>query len=191
MASTKQFHDLLNMTRRPILAALASALLLLAACSGQPGQPSSIMPAPSESSGVNAPTSTVTLTPRPDMTEGTPDMQIQLTAGETILRATLFDNETSRDFVSRLPLTLPLTDYAGTEKISDLPVQLSTSGAPAGADPEIGDITYYAPWGNLAIFYKDFGHSQGLIKLGHIDSGIDELAGISDGREVTIEVVVE
>jgi hypothetical protein len=107
----------------------------------------------------------------------------------TILRATMLDNETTRDFISLLPLTLPLTDYAGTEKTSDLPAQLSTSDAPAGTDPQIGDITYYAPWGNLAIFYNDFGYSQGLVKLGHIDSGIDELAGISDGREVTIEVV--
>jgi hypothetical protein len=116
-------------------------------------------------------------------------MQIQLTSGETILRATLFENETTRDFISHLPLTITLTDYAGTEKISDLPAPLSTSDAPAGADPEIGDITYYAPWGNLAIFYKNFGYSPGLVKLGHINSGIDELSGISNGREVTIEVV--
>lgn len=24
-------------------------------------------------------------------------------------------------------------------------------------------ITYYAPWGNLAIFYRDFGYSAGLV----------------------------
>jgi hypothetical protein len=116
-------------------------------------------------------------------------MQIQLTARETILRATMLDNGTTHDFISLLPLTRTLADYAGTEKISDLPAQLSTSGAPAGADPETGDITDYAPWGNLAIFYSDFGYSQGLVKLGHIDSGTDELAGMSDGHEVTIELV--
>jgi hypothetical protein len=32
----------------------------------------------------------------------------------------------------------------------------------------VGDITYYAPWGNLAIFYRDFGYSPGLVRLGHI-----------------------
>jgi hypothetical protein len=33
----------------------------------------------------------------------------------TAITATLVDNETSRDFVSLLPLTLTLTDYAATE----------------------------------------------------------------------------
>jgi hypothetical protein len=46
---------------------------------------------------------------------------------------------------------------------------------PPGSDPSIGDITYYAPWGNLAVFYKDFGYSQGLVKLGRIDSGVETL----------------
>jgi hypothetical protein len=50
-----------------------------------------------------------------------------------------------------------LKNYASTEKISYLARKLSTEGAPAGCDPDVGDITYYAPWGNLAIFYKDFG----------------------------------
>jgi hypothetical protein len=37
----------------------------------------------------------------------------------------------------------------------------------------VGDIAYYAPWGNLAIFYKDFGYSRGLVKLGRLDSSIE------------------
>jgi hypothetical protein len=43
------------------------------------------------------------------------------------------------------PLTLTLEDYASIEKISDLPERLSTEDAPAGIDPAVGDITYYAP----------------------------------------------
>ncbi|WP_370589969.1 cyclophilin-like fold protein [Undibacterium sp. 14-3-2] len=42
-----------------------------------------------------------------------------------------------------------------------------------GGEPAIGDITYYAPWGNLVIFYKDFAYSEGLIKLGKIDSDLE------------------
>ena len=58
----------------------------------------------------------------------------------------------ARDFISLLPLTLTLEDYAKTEKISDLPRTLTKERAPAGSDPSVGDITYYSPWGNLAIF---------------------------------------
>jgi len=42
---------------------------------------------------------------------------------------------------------------------------------PAGVKPTVGDISYYAPWGNIAIFYKDFSYSEGLVKIGHIDNG--------------------
>jgi hypothetical protein len=78
--------------------------------------------------------------------------------------------------VSLLPLSLTLKDYAATEKVSDLSKKLSTEGAPPGIDPSIGDIAYYAPWGNLAVFYRDFGYSNGLIKLGTIDSGIEAMS---------------
>jgi hypothetical protein len=89
--------------------------------------------------------------------------------------AVLADNESARDFASLLPLDLTLTDYAATEKISDLPRRLSTEGAPPGIDPAPGDLTYYSPWGNLAVFYEDFGYSSGLIRLGRIDSGLEAL----------------
>jgi hypothetical protein len=79
-------------------------------------------------------------------------------------------------------------DYAATEKISDLPRRLSTEGAPPGSDPSIGDITYYSPWGNLALFYKDFGYSKGLVKLGKIDSGVKSLNRHGPMR-ATIELI--
>ncbi|MEJ2635211.1 MAG: cyclophilin-like fold protein [Calditrichia bacterium] len=101
--------------------------------------------------------------------------KIKIIIGDTTLTATLYDNPTTRDFIPLLPLSLTLEDYAGTEKISDLPKRLSTEDAPSGFDPSVGDITYYAPWGNLAIFYKDFGYANGLINLGRIDMGIEEL----------------
>jgi hypothetical protein len=102
-------------------------------------------------------------------------MKIRLIVEGTSLIATLDDTEAARDFVSLLPLTLPLADYASTEKISDLPRSLSTTSAPAGAAASAGDIAYYAPWGNLALFYRDFGYSSGLVKLGRIDAGAEVL----------------
>jgi len=112
-------------------------------------------------------------------------MRIKISTGNAVLTATMLDNATSRDFMSLLPLKLTLKDYAGTEKISDLPRKLSTQGAPSGSDPSVGDITLYAPWGNLAIFYKDFGYASGLIILGKIDSGVEKLAQLNG--EVSIE----
>ena len=89
--------------------------------------------------------------------------------GGTPLAATLDDTETARDFASLLPLALTLDDYAATEKISDLPRRLTTAGAPVGAAASAGDISYYAPWGNLALFYRDSEFAGGLVRLGRID----------------------
>jgi hypothetical protein len=98
------------------------------------------------------------------------------------------DSKTTQDFIAMLPLTLTLEDYGGTEKISYLPGKLSTRGAPAGIDPAVGDITYYAPWGNLAIFHRDFVYSDGLVLLGRIDGGMTALS-LSGPINVTIELM--
>lgn len=102
-------------------------------------------------------------------------MRLYLDIEGTTLTATLDDSDSARDFASLLPLELTLKDFAATEKISDLPRRLSTEGAPEGYTPRAGDLTYYAPWGNLALFHKDFKHSAGLVKLGTLDGGVEIL----------------
>lgn len=113
-------------------------------------------------------------------------MKIRMKLNGKIIIATLADNASAREFLALLPLSLTLKDYASTEKISDLPKKLTTQGARAGIAPNVGDITYYAPWGNLAIFYRDFGYAAGLVKLGHIDAGVEALSA-SGPLHVTIE----
>src|SRR3954468_19561547 len=104
-----------------------------------------------------------------------------------IIPATLNDSEAAQDFASLLPLSLTLEDYNSTEKISDLPRRLSTDGAPPGFDPSVGDIAYYTPWGNLAIYYRDFEYSTGLVSLGVLASGADVFAS-SPSMQATFEL---
>lgn len=108
-----------------------------------------------------------------DTTPNPKDMKLKITIGDKTATAVLYDNPTSRDFAKRLPLTVKMDDYSNTEKIFYPEPKLSTEGAPAGFDPSIGDITVYGPWGNVALFYKDFGYSRGLISMGKITSGIE------------------
>jgi hypothetical protein len=114
-------------------------------------------------------------------------MKIHIDVEGATITAILDDSPAARDFASLLPLTLTLEDYHSTEKIGDLPRRLSVEGAPAGIDPSPGDITYYAPWGNLAIFYNDFGYSKGLVKLGAIVSG-GEALDVPGSLEATIRL---
>ena len=108
--------------------------------------------------------------------QGDETMRIEIEVGGTVVVAALDDSAAARDFAALLPLALTLEDYHATEKISLLPRKLSTDGAPAGYDPSPGDLAYYAPWGNLAIFYRDFGYSTGLVRLGTILADLEEFS---------------
>lgn len=52
-----------------------------------------------------------------------------------------------------------------------------------------GDLRLYAPWGSLCIFYRDFRNSTSLILLGHIDSGMDVVGGMTENFTVKMEAV--
>ena len=117
-------------------------------------------------------------------------MKITITVDGTHLRATLLDNPSAKDFASMLPLTLKLEDYGSNEKIGYLPRKLTTTGSAPFSDEAIGDLAYYAPWGNFIYYYGPYRYSQGVIRLGKM---IDDMApllrkGISDVR---IELLAE
>lgn len=153
--------------------ALAMASIALASCGqAEPSrQPASA--APSDVQGIS----------------GTQSMtMIEMVSGARRWRVRLADSPSSRDFLVQLPLKLTLKDYAGTEKIADLPRKLTREGAPAAITPIKGDVTFYAPWGNLAIFYEDGQHSPGLVHLGRIEGDIAGLSG-SAPMEVSIRTL--
>ena len=117
--------------------------------------------------------------------------------GKTMIKMTFAGNEiygeilntrSGKEFLSQLPATLKFEDYNSTEKISYLQSKLSGQGEPEGFTPKRGDISYYMPWGNLAIFYRDFRYSRSLIKIGTLND-IDKLANMSGSFEAKIEIV--
>ena len=70
--------------------------------------------------------------------------------------------------------------------IAHLPRRLSTEGAPSGAEPAAGDIAYYAPWGNLAFFYRISTYAHGLVELGHMHGEVGALRG-HRSLEISVE----
>ncbi len=106
-------------------------------------------------------------------------MKIRLTVDGQVATATLYDNATARDFAALLPLTLTLTltDYARIERIADLPQRLTRGSAESTVPVKAGDLAYYAPWGNLAIFVEDgTGNYTGdLMRLGAVETGLPAL----------------
>src|SRR6266480_1778882 len=104
-------------------------------------------------------------------------MKITLKVGDRALTATLIDSKTTRDFVSLLPLTLTMNDLFGREKFAHLPRAISTEGKRSHTY-EVGDIAYWSPGPDVAIFYRHDGEkipAPGVIVIGKIDSGMEEL----------------
>lgn len=100
-------------------------------------------------------------------------MKIEFLINSTVIAlGVLEDNATARDFATLLPVSLRLVDYDATEKIADLQRTLTTAKGAQVSTPVAGDISFYAPWGNLAIFYRDGVESEGLVLLGRLVSGV-------------------
>ena len=118
--------------------------------------------------------------------DGETELLLTFDGGEAVVALT--DNATTRDFLLLLPASLTFADYAGTEKISYLERELSTADKPASYDPRVGDVTLYAPWGNLAIFYGEAGSSSGLVPMGRVVSGLERLAAMEGEFTVSVSV---
>ncbi|KPI56956.1 hypothetical protein IM33_02760 [Clostridioides difficile] len=116
-------------------------------------------------------------------------MRIKLTFNDKEAIAVLENNPTTQSLLVQLPITVSFDDFAGAEKITYTPTELSKKEAPNGYNPSIGDIACYAPWGNLAIYYKDQPYANGLIPMGHFESGLEELSNMGKEIRVTIEQI--
>ena len=116
-------------------------------------------------------------------------MQLKITIGETTLTASLIRNKTTEDFIKLLPLHLTMHDLFGREKYGALYKPISTEGK-RSFNYEVGDIGYWSPGHDLAIYYKDDGESipnPGIIILGKIKSDMSAI-NISGPIEVKIEL---
>jgi len=104
-------------------------------------------------------------------------MQIQITIRGRTFTATLRDSAAADDLIAQLPTTVEMVDHGGVEKTGRLPAPLSLEGQPDGADPDVGDLGYYAPGNDLVLYYGDQSYFPGIVVLGRLDG--DAAAQIS------------
>ena len=98
--------------------------------------------------------------------------RIILTVDGQTATATLLDNPAAREFLALLPVTVAMDDLFGREKHGPLPRRLSEG--PRTTTYVVGDIAYWSPNHDVAIFYRIGGDaipSPGLIALGRLDGG--------------------
>lgn len=111
---------------------------------------------------------------------------LNITIGENAFSAVMYDNETTRALIDKLPITIDMTEMNGNEKYCFL-----TDSFPVNSKPikqiHTGDFMLY---GNncLVLFYQDFSSSYSYTRLGYIEdiTGFAETVG-----EGNIEAVFE
>ena len=119
--------------------------------------------------------------------EGT--MQIEIRVGEEPFTATVDDTPAGRDLLAQLPQTVQMRDHGGVEKTGPLRTPLSLDGQPAGADPDVGDLGYYAPGNALVLYYGDQSYYNGIVILGSLDSrATSRLAELRGNITATVTV---
>ncbi len=101
-------------------------------------------------------------------------MKITVHSNGNITVFKLNNSQAAKELYDQLPLSIEVEDYSHNEKIFYPPKKLGTSNTPL-ADAKNGTLAYYAPWGDVVMFYEDFGTASGLYELGHAVSGVEHI----------------
>ena len=110
-------------------------------------------------------------------------MKISIETDKNSIIYELNDSTASKELYEQLPLQTAIANYGNNEKIFYPPKKLTTSNTPL-SNAKNGTLAYYAPWGDVVMFYKDFGSASGLYELGHVISGKELINNISGNVEI-------
>lgn len=91
----------------------------------------------------------------------------------------LNDSAASKSLLTQLPLTIAVENYGHNEKIFYPPKKLDTANTPLAGNVPSGTLAYYAPWGDVVMFYGSFHAAPGLYELGHVLSGSEHIGALS------------
>lgn len=89
----------------------------------------------------------------------------------------LYDNQTSKDFLSVMPLIITMNDLNGNEKYYNLNKSLTAQSSRVGSI-KTGDFMLYGS-NCLVLFYENFSTSYSYTKIGYIEntSGLKDSLG--------------
>ena len=112
-------------------------------------------------------------------------MQVKITSQGHTAIFQLYDTEAARELYMQLPLGLELSNFCDAQLMFYPPEKLNVTKREAYHDGKKGELSYYAPWGDVFMLYKDFYAGDNMHRLGIGIAGIDQIANMS-GR-ATIE----
>ena len=94
------------------------------------------------------------------------DMQVQITSRGHTATFRLYDTVAAKEFYDQLPLRLDLTNFREAQWMFYPPEKLNVTSREAYHDGKKGELSYYAPWGDVFMLYKDLYAGDEMHRLG-------------------------
>lgn len=163
-------------------------LCLLSACSSNPEQQSEIQNLSQADSTVpetQIPVSEERISETDENIGNELQIRVEGEDGQNIVFK-LNNSPAANTLYEQLPLSVSVENYGHNEKIFYPPEELDTSETPLAKGPA-GTLAYYAPWGNVVLYYGECGGASGLYALGEAVSGTDQIETLSG--EIRLEAV--
>lgn len=107
-------------------------------------------------------------------------MQILVRSVDYAVIYELDHSQAAQELYKQLPLSLTVENFSTNEKVFYPPKKLDISDVPlADAAQGAGVLAYYAPWGDVVMFYDDFSSNSSLYALGEAVSGQESIAKLT------------
>ncbi|MFX4231514.1 cyclophilin-like fold protein [Aliarcobacter butzleri] len=91
----------------------------------------------------------------------------------------LNNSSASKELYAQLPLNIKVENYSNNEKIFYPPNKLTTTNTSLAKNAKAGTLAYYAHWGDVVMFYKDFESANALYELGKVLCGAEYIENMS------------
>ncbi|MFM2481538.1 cyclophilin-like fold protein [Celerinatantimonas sp. YJH-8] len=106
-------------------------------------------------------------------------MQVKVTANGHHATFRLYDTQAAHIFFQQLPLSLELSNFRDAQWMFYPPQRLPVQANEAYHDGQQGELSYYAPWGDVFMLYHDFYAGDEMHRLGISVTGKDEIGRMS------------
>jgi len=117
------------------------------------------------------------------------NMKIKIKVGNNEFTAILFENETAKNFISKLPVTINMQELNGNEKYYNFSDNFIGDTPQSPGKINTGDIMLWST-NCLVLFYKTFSTSYKYVRMGYIENvtGLENALG-RGSVEVTFSVI--
>lgn len=111
---------------------------------------------------------------------------LSIQCGDATIVYELNNSPAAKSLLAQLPLTLEVEPYSTNEQTFYPPEKLDTADTPSITSAQVGTLAYFAPWGDVVMFYGEFsGGGGGLYELGQAVDGVDAIRGLSGTITIT------